>query len=95
MAQASAEKLDHTEPAKKKSLAIETAVGKYARAAFFKRKRNRAPDRKGGESQGERKPHLCEREGDQSGSMKRKGWTPQSRKADFNEKKEGKQEEPP
>ena len=32
----------------------------------------KAPDRKGGESQGGREPHLGEREGDQSGSMERK-----------------------
>ena len=30
---------------------------------------------KGGESQGGREPHLGESEGDQSESMKRKGWT--------------------
>ena len=33
-----------------------------------------------GESQGEREPHLDKRKGDQSGSMERKGWTPQGRK---------------
>ena len=42
MAQASAEKLEHTGPAEKKSglSARERAVGKYARAAIVKRKRN-------------------------------------------------------
>ena len=44
MAQASAEKLEHTGPAEKKSGlgAIERAAGKYARAAFAQRKRNKA-----------------------------------------------------
>ena len=36
---------------------------------------SRVPDHEGGESQGGREPHLGEREKDQSGSMKRKGWT--------------------
>ena len=44
MAQASAEKLEHTGPAEKESVlsAIERAVGKFAVAVFTKRKRNRA-----------------------------------------------------
>ena len=45
MAQASAEKLEQTGPAEKKKsgLSVTTrAVGKYARAALAKRKRNRA-----------------------------------------------------
>ena len=45
MAQASAEKLEHTGPAKRKKGgldATETAVGKNARAVFAKRERNRA-----------------------------------------------------
>ena len=44
MAHASADKLEHTGPAEKESClsATERAVGKYARAAFAKRKRNRA-----------------------------------------------------
>ena len=37
---------------------------------------SRVPDHEGGESQGGREPHLGESEGDQSESMKRKGWTP-------------------
>ena len=36
-------------------------------------RQSRVPDHDGGESQGEAEPHLDEREGDQSGSMKRKG----------------------
>ena len=39
MAQASAEKLEHTEPAEKKRVASARAVGKYAGAAFAKRNR--------------------------------------------------------
>ena len=42
MAQASAEKFEHTGPAEKKRVATERAVGKYARAALAKRKWNRA-----------------------------------------------------
>ena len=42
MAQASAEKLEHTGPAEKERVAAKRAVGKYARAAFAKRKRNKA-----------------------------------------------------
>ena len=46
MAQASAEKLEHTGPAEKERVesvpATIGAVGKYDRAAFAKRKRNRA-----------------------------------------------------
>ena len=37
---------------------------------------SRVPDHERGESQGGREPHLGNREGDQSGSMKRKRWTP-------------------
>ena len=46
MAQASAEKLEHTGPAEKERVALvpqrERAVGKNARAALAKRKRSRA-----------------------------------------------------
>ena len=42
MAQASAEKLEHTGLAKKERRATERAVGKNAGAALAKRKRNRA-----------------------------------------------------
>ena len=61
--------------------ATERAVGKYAGAAFTKRKKEQSrlsivPDHEGGESQGGREPHLGESEGDQSESMERKGWTP-------------------
>ena len=82
MAQASAEKLEHTGPAEKERMASvpERAAGKYAGATLAKSKRNRAvsPEYQieEGESQGEREPHLGEKEGDQSRSMTRKGWTP-------------------
>ena len=42
MAKASAEKLEHAGSAEKERVATETAVGKYAKVAFAKRKRNRA-----------------------------------------------------
>ena len=57
MAQALAEKLEHTGPAEKSGLsATERAVGKNARAALAKRKSrlSRVPDHEGGESQGGR-----------------------------------------
>ena len=38
---------------------------------------SRAPDCDGGESLGQREPHLGEREEHQSESIERKGWTPQ------------------
>ena len=37
---------------------------------------SRVPDHEGGESQDGREPCLGEKEGDQSRSMERKGWTP-------------------
>ena len=74
--QASAEKLEYTGPVQKERVATEVAVGKNAGAALAKRKRNRAPDHKGGESQGGREPHLGKKEEDQSESMERKRWTP-------------------
>ena len=45
MGQASVEKLEHTRPAEKESVSsvpTERAVGKYTRAAFAERKRNKA-----------------------------------------------------
>ena len=38
---------------------------------------SRIPDHEGVESQSGREPHLGQKEGDQSQSMKKKGWTPQ------------------
>ena len=55
----------------------EKAVGRYARAAIAKWKKNnclsRAPDRKVGKSQGEREPHLGEIERIRSGAWRGKG----------------------
>ena len=42
MVQASAEELVYTGPAQMKRMATERAIGKYARAAFAKRERNKA-----------------------------------------------------
>ena len=38
---------------------------------------SRLPDREVKESQGEREPQVSEKEGDRSGSVRRKGWTSQ------------------
>ena len=71
----------------------------YTRAAFAKRKRNKAVcpnhNHEVRESQGEQEPHLGKREEDQSWSIDRKGWTSQRRKAGSKEEREGKEEEPP
>ena len=56
MAQASAEKLEHTGPTEKEQS-----------------RQPRVPDYEKGENEGERKPRLGEREGDQSESMVWKG----------------------
>ena len=65
MAQASAEKLEHTGPAEKERVASERAVGKNAGAALAKRKRAVSPkyqNYEGGESQGGRERGGLERE---------------------------------
>ena len=102
MAQASAEKLEHTGPAVKERVVSvpqrEQLASSQSRLCQKENEQNRlfkAPDRMVRESQGGREPHLGEREGHQSGSMKRKGWTPQRRKAGSKEEREGKQREPP
>ena len=83
MVQTSAEKLEHIGPAQKERLASVPQREQLAKTEppLPKGKGTEpsvqsTPDRKEGESQGEREPHLDER-GDQSGSMERKGWTPQ------------------
>ena len=86
MAQASAEKLEHTGPAEKERVA---SVPQRDRESSWQERRSRlyqkekeqsrlsrVPDHEGGESQDGRKPHLGEREWDQSESMEWKGWTP-------------------
>ena len=70
--------------------ATERAVVNYARAAIAKRKRNRAvcPEHQiggGRDSRWARAAPWREREENQSGSKEKKGWTLQSRKADFKE----------
>ena len=67
MVQASVAKLEHTGKVRRRRLC---QMEKEQSRQF------RVPDREGGESQGEREKHFDERR-DQSGSMKRKGWTPQ------------------
>ena len=101
MAQALAEKLEHTGPAEKERVASvpqREQLASTPKPPLPKGKEHsrpsRVPDREEGDSQGEREPHLGERDGDQSGSMERKGWTPQSRKARSKEERESKQEEP-
>ena len=84
MAQALVEKLEHTGPAEKERVASvpqrESSWQVCWNRPWQKEKeqsrQSKVPDREG-ESQGRREPHLGEREGDQSGSMERKGWTPQ------------------
>ena len=69
MAQASAEKLERTGLFLLASTPEPPCQKEQSR-------QSRAPDREGGESQSERELHLGGSEGDQSESMKRKGWTP-------------------
>ena len=81
MAQASAEKLEHTEPAEKERVASVPQRKQLARTPELplpkeKSHQSKAADHEVVESQGGREPHLVKREGDQSESMKWKGWTP-------------------
>ena len=81
MAQASAEKLEHTGPAEKERVASvpqRESSWQVRRSHPCQKEKEqsrqfKAPDCDVAESQGEPKPHLGEREGDQSGSIKRKG----------------------
>ena len=80
MAQASAEKLEHTGPAEKERVATVPQRGQLARMLelpFPKAKRTEPSIQStrswGGESQVDQELHLVEREGDQSKSMERKG----------------------
>ena len=84
MAQVSAEKLEHTGPAEKERVAsvpqneqLASTPGPPLPNGKATEPSVKAQDRKVGESQGEREPHLGERVEDQSGSMERKEWTPQ------------------
>ena len=79
MAQASAEKLQHTGPAETERVASVSQREQLASTPEpplpKKSRLSKVPHREGGESQGEQEPHLSERKGDQSESMERKGWT--------------------
>ena len=83
MAQASAEKLEHSGPAEKERVVsvpqreqlVSTPEPPLPNGKKQSRQ-SRAPDVEGGESQGEREQHLGEKEGDQSESIERRGWTP-------------------
>ena len=84
MAQASAEKLEHTGPAERekwpqchKESSWQVRRSRPCQKEKEQSRQSRVPDREGGESQRERVPHLDERERNQSESTKRKGWTPQ------------------
>ena len=84
MAQAPVEKLKHTGPPKKERVAPvspresswQVHQSRFCQKEKELNRQSRVPDRKGGESQGEREPHLGEKEGGQSESMERKEWTP-------------------
>ena len=86
MAQASAEKLEHTGPAETERVASVPQRGQLARTPEppLPKGKGTKPSVQstrswgggGGENQGGREPHLGESEGDQSGSMEWKGWTP-------------------
>ena len=100
MAQASAEKLEHTGPAEMERVASVPQREQLARTSQpplpkEKSRLSKAPDHEGVENQGGQELHLGEKQGDQSESMERKGWTRPRRKADSKEEREGKQEEPP
>ena len=80
MAQASAEKLEHTGPAEKERVASVHRESSWqerrSRPCQKEKEQSRlskVPDHEGGESQDGREPHLGEREGDQSKSMEWKG----------------------
>ena len=84
MAQASAEKLEHTGSAEKErvvSVPQRESSWQVRQSHLLQKEKelshlSKAPDRERGKSQGGRKPHLGERGEDHSGSMERKGWTP-------------------
>ena len=83
MEQASAEKLKHTGHAEKVRVAsvpqeeqLEERRSRPCQKQKEQSRLSKALDHEGGESQGGREPHLGEKEGDQSESMERKGWTP-------------------
>ena len=87
MAQALAEKLEQTGSTEKERVASVQQREQLARTPEPPLPKEKQTERSvesarswGGESQGGRESHLGESEGDQSESMKRKGWTPRARK---------------
>ena len=78
MAQASAEKLEYIEPAEKERVVSVPESSWQVRQSRLCQKEkersrlSRVPDRKVGESQSEREPHLGEKEEYQGGSIERK-----------------------
>ena len=91
MAQASAEKIEHTGSAEKERVASASESSWHVRQSRL----FRVPDCKVRESQDEQESHLGERKGNQGGRMKRKEWAPQRKKAGSKEEIESKQEQPP
>ena len=84
MAQASVEKLEHTGPAEKERVTSVAQRELLARTPELPMPKGKGTEpsvhstrSRGGKSQGGRDPHLGEKEGDQSESIERKGWTPQ------------------
>ena len=78
MVQASAEKLEHTEPAEKERVTsppqreqLAITPSRPSQKEMEQKRQSRVPNREGGETQGEREPHLDKGEGDQSESMER------------------------
>ena len=84
MAQISAEKLEHTGSAETKGVALvpqkEQLASTLSRLCQKEKEQShlsRSPDHEGRERQGDREPYFGEREGDQSGRIGKKEWTPQ------------------
>ena len=81
MAQASEEKLEHIEPdEKERVVSVPESSWQVRQSRLCQKEKERSrlsrvPDRRVGESQNEQELHLGEKEGDQGGSMEKKGWT--------------------
>ena len=82
MAQASAEKLEHTGPAERKKWPQCHRVSSWQERQSHSCQKekillSKVPNYEGRESQDGREPHLGKRKEDQSETMRRRGWTPQ------------------
>ena len=85
MAQASAEKLEHTGFAEKERVALvpqRESSWQECRSRLFQKKKEQSHlsgvlNHEGGKHQGGREPHLGEREENQGKSMIMNGWNPQ------------------